>query len=475
MRARDFILESSGGILRRAQEVAQGKTVVFSKGEGNDITLDSAVAIPEDALKYESVEELEQGLVDALAALGNPTILYYSKLQKTHRAALITLWTDSAGEKVGFVKFSNAKSPGPLSITWTNSDFTRETGFTQKNNKVAERAQFKLKPNELFTTDVDLNARSLSKQIKSRDDLPEGVAEQLQGLLENVENGVTTPIPGAEQYLTTYEVDFGESAAPIALVTGNFVSGSYQDAEDALLAPLGMKWSNIESVLFPGAGSNLLYDSYLRLNKNTTLKVSSKDKKGGAAASVTGLMKEIETSPERFTEITNDKNYAEILDIVRTVAKFRADDGVLKLAVQFQLIDEKEANEIKSRLGRGEKYAPDAKWARTPGIQAALQRKGAKFQDLAYDFGFHMLAGVAELVADHLNKMANIDQFFKAILERSTMVQVKAKMQKSGNGAAFTNFQVIYPPTFSGNIKVVAGNNYMATRKPIGKLSFKIG
>jgi hypothetical protein len=81
---------------------------------------------------------------------------------------------------------------------------------------------------------------------------------------------------------------------------------------------------------------------------------------------------------------------------------------------------------------------------------------------------------VAELVADHLNTLPNMSNFFKAVLSNSTMVQVKSKVAKSGDGAAFSDFNVIYPPVFNGVIKVVAGNNYMATRKPIGRISFKI-
>ncbi len=77
--------------------------------------------------------------------------------------------------------------------------------------------------------------------------------------------------------------------------------------------------------------------------------------------------------------------------------------------------------------------------------------------------------------AELVHQFKNIDSFFRAVLERSTMIQVKAKMQKSGTGAFFSNFTVIYPPVFSGGIKVVAGNNYMASRRPIGKISFKIG
>lgn len=475
MRAFDFITESEGGILRRAQEVAQGKTITFAKGE-QTINLVSATVIPEGPEpRYESMEEFDTALEEKLKEIGSPKVLYYSKLQKSHGAALITVWKMDGGETVAFIKFANTKRPGALSITWTNSDFTRETGWVQTNNKIAERAQFKLKPNELFATDVDLQIAGLAETVKARGDLPPEVEQQIKQLLVNVEQGIRTPVAGAENYMTTYEVDLGESAAPIALATGNFVSGSYKEAEDSLLVPLGLTWNDITSVLFPGAGSNLLYDSYLRLNKNTTLKVSSKDKKGGAAASVTGLVKEIQDNPERFTEVTNKPSYQEILSVVDIIASNTAVKGPLKLAVDLGLIDFKDSETILNLIGRGQKYTPDAKWAETNGIKAALARKGAKFNDPAYDMGYHLLAGVAEMIADKLNAMQDIDSFFRAILERSTMVQVKARMTKGAGGASFTDFQVIYPPVFTGKIKVVASNNYMATRKPIGKISFKIG
>ena len=476
MRARDFILESSGGIIRRAQEVSQGKTVTFAKGEQR-INLDSTMVIPADPeLRYETEQELEQGLKDALAELGNPAVPYFSKATNKSGAALITLWTTEDGQKLAFVKFANAKTPGAFPIKWSNSDFGRETGFQQADNKIAQRAQFKLKPTDLFQTDVDLSIASLPRNVKQRNDLSPEITTQINLLLENVLNGSTTPVPGAQEYMTTYEVDLGESAAPIALATGNFVSGSYQEAEEALLAPLGLKWSNINSVIFPGSGSEHLYDSYLRLGKGATLKVSSKDKKGGAAASVSGLIKEIESDPGRFKSITDNKSFQEILEIAKIISakENTAVIGPLKLAVRFGILDANEAAEVQNRWGKGLPYTPDAAWAKTPGIVAALKRKGAKFEDPAYDFGYHMLAGVAELVADRINQMPGLSDFFKAVLERSTMIQVKSRMQKSGNGATFTNFQVIYPPVFEGTIKVVAGNNYMATRRPVGKLSFKI-
>lgn len=474
MRAFEFLQESQGGIMRRAQEVAQGKTVTFAKGD-HSLNLKGAVVIPDNAPKYETLEELEQGLKDTLAANGNPTVLYYSKLQPKSGAALVTLWEDGNGQTFAFVKFALAKKFGAFPILWPNADFTKETGYAQANNKIAQRAQFNLKPNALLATDQYIPVKGLSNAIMERNDLPPEVNQQIKLLLNNVEKGSRTPVQGAANYLSTYEIDLGETAAPIALVTGNFVSGSYKEAEKALLEPLGLTWQSLGNVLFPGGGSNLLYDSYLQLDKTNSLKISSKDKKGGAAAAVTGLVKEIEQNPERFRNITENKEFQEILNIVKIVAANSAVDGPLMLAVNFGIITEEEMQNIKAHWGKGEKYNPNAAWATTPGVVYALKRKGAKFEDPAYDMGFHVLAGVAELVADRLNQIPSIEKFFRAILERSTMVQVKAGMQKAGDGAFYNNFTVIYPPVFTGSIRVVAGNNYMATRKPIGKISFKIG
>lgn len=472
MRAFEIIAESSGGIIRRAQEVSQGKPVTFAKGD-DKISLVSAIVVPEEGDKYETKEELVKGIQTALAANGNPQVLW-TKEPKNGGAAVITIWKNSQNKLVAFIKTANIKKPGAFPIVWTNSDFASDTGYQQSESKVAERAQFNLKPQSILPPNTELNVNAIpgSLNLESNKDLPDDARQQIPQLIQNVLEGKKDPILGAGKYATTYEVDLGETAAPIALATGNFVTGSYQEAENSLLKPLGLSWKNLTTVTFPGGGSNLLYDSYLLINKDTTLKISSKDKKGGAAAAVTGLMKDIENNPERFKGITDKKDFQEILEYVKIISDNRADTGPLVLAVNFGMITEEEKNVILSNLGKGLKRNPTQTFS--PGISAALKRKGAKFEDPAYDLGYHQLAGVAELVADRLNQMPNISDFFKAVLERSTMVQVKSRIQKSGEAAAFASFQVIYPPVFDGTIKVVAGNNYMSTRRPIGKISFKI-
>jgi len=465
--------ESSGGLIRRGQEVAQGKVVTFANGNRR-INLVTTIVIPANGVKFQSREELEAGIESTLMQSKNPTVLYQNAIKNSSGAALITLWEDEAGTPLAFIKVTDSKSAGNIPITWTNADFGSVTGFKQADNKIAERAQFKLKPTDLFPTDVYVPVGKLISLMKPRSDLSPEVNTQIRQLLNNVLINSDTPVKGADQYITTYEVDLGESAAPIALSTGNFVTGNYKEAEDALLKPLGLTWANVTEVLFPGSGSEHLYDSYLRMSKTDTLKVSSKDKKGGAAAAVTGLISDIEKNPERFADVTSDKRYAKIIKVLKIISSQSAKEGPLNLAISFGMITQMDADQILAHAGQGEKYSPNERWARTPGLKAAFARKGAKFADAAYDMGYHALAGVAELIADKLNDMPGMSDFFKAVLASSTMIQVKTTMSKGADGASFSKFQIIYPPAFSGNIEVIANNNYMATRRPIGKISFKI-
>ncbi len=54
------------------------------------------------------------------------------------------------------------------------------------------------------------------------------------------------------------------------------------------------------------------------------------------------------------------------------------------------------------------------------------------------------------------------------------MVQVKATLKTSGDGAHYSDFNVIWPPAFTGTILFDASKNYSASAKPGGKICFKI-
>jgi hypothetical protein len=90
-----------------------------------------------------------------------------------------------------------------------------------------------------------------------------------------------------------------------------------------------------------------------------------------------------------------------------------------------------------------------------------------------YQLGFHLLAVAAKWVSNHLNEdSGKITDFFKEVLNKSSLVQVYAKTKADKEGGLFySQFNVVWPPVFEGIIQVDA-DSYTARTKPSRKVSF---
>lgn len=493
MRFNEFkIIESQGGIFRRAQEVGQGAEVKFKNAESNkEISLQSAEVVP-SAGAFASEQEIDQGLKDYFK---NKNIdisnVQFSGNPKTARAALVSIWKDlETNQLLSFVKLVKKPGEGAAPILQTNAEFKKAFGYGAQG-KTAQRATLKLKPKDIANPDSWVNYRQIpnivQSKINNRTDLDDNLKAGLVALVENVLTGSSSPVSGMGKYETSLEVDLGETAAPIALITGNFVSGDYQSAEDSLLKPLGLTWKNLSEVLYPSAGDEKLYDSYIKLDKNNSLKVSSKDKKGGAAASITGLVDVVTKAPEKFQDIFENKKFAPIFEILKIIAnpenrywtrKNKGVNGPLILGVdKFKFISDLEARLIVDIMSKSIRIPPKEAAKQkliTSNLLQLSEVKGAKFEDPAYNLGFHLLACVAKKIAITVNKNSAVGDLFRSILERSNMIQVKTTVTSKGDDAVFSKFDVIYPPVFTGSFQMIADNNYMATRMPIAPLSFAI-
>jgi hypothetical protein len=491
------IKESQGGIFRRAQEVEQGAEVRFKNAQNNqEIKLQSAEVFPQEG-EYQTYEELDQQITAFLAMFEVAAEdVQYSGKPETSRAALVSVWTDLAtGTPLAFIKLAKKKGEGAAPILQTNADFKKDFGYGAQN-KTAQRATVKLKPTDILQSDTWLSVDGVIDSVKSvvqnRSDLDTVFKEGVYTMLENVTNGSTTPAPGMGKYQSSLEIDLGETAAPLALITGNFVGGDYIKAEQYLLKPLDLTWSDLAEVLFPSAGNEHIYDSYIKLDETSRLKISSKDKKGGAAASITGLVAEVTKNPEKFADVLRNKKFAEVFKLLKIVANpenrywTRSNKGIngpLILGVDhYQLITDEDAKLI-VKLIQSKDRTPPAQALEQGTISQTLydltSAKGAKFEDPSYNLGSHLLAALAKTIANQANKDPSTGNLFRALLERSNMIQIKTtvkttKLKDMEDGAAFTNFTVVYPPIFTGQFLMEADNNYMATRLPIGPLSFKI-
>jgi len=493
MRFYEFnIIESQGGIFRRAQEVGQGAEVKFKHAETNkEISLQSADMLPPSGT-FETEAELDSGLQDYLNQKGvKLQNVQFTGNPKTAKAALVSIWKDlETNQLISFVKLVKKPGEGAAPVKQTNAEFKKTFGYGAQG-KTAQRATLKLKPKDVTTADSWINFRQIpntvQSKVSSRTDLDESLKIGLVELVKNIAAGNSAPVEGMAQYESSLEIDFGETAAPIALITGNFVDGDYASAEENLLKPLGLTWKSLSQVLYPSAGDEKLYDSYIKLDKNNSLKVSSKDKKGGAAASITGLVDAVNKTPEKYQDIFENKKFVPIFEILKTIAnpenrywkrKNKGVNGPLILGVdRFKFITDEEARMIVDLMGKSLRVPPNQAVKQkliTQNLFSLSEVKGAKFEDPAYNLGFHMMACVAKKIANTVNQDNNVGDLFRSILERSNMIQVKTTVKSSGEAAAFAKFTVIYPPMFTGTFQMIADNNYMATRMPIAPLSFAI-
>lgn len=505
MRAFEFLQESQGGIFRRAQEVSQGTEVRFKNAQTNhEISLVSAQMVPSEG-QYETEEELDQNLQAYLKPiLGNNfmQLTQFTGDPAKARAALVSIWkeipeddspqTNTKPVLRAFIKLVKKAGTGAAPVLQTNADFKKDFGYGA-GGKTAQRQTLQLKPKYVLETNTWLTVpgvvQSVTATVSRRSDLDPTLKNGLIQLVKDVAQGSNQPVPGMAEYATSLEVDYGEIPAPIALLTGNFVSGDYLKAEQGLLAPMGLSWNQLKNILYPDAGDEKLYDSYIQIDSKNKLRISSKDKKGGAAASVTGLVEEMSNTPEKYEDITDDKKFQPLIQMLKTIANpanvywNRSNKGIngpLILGVDtFKFINAKDAQTIVSIMNdpRLSKIHPDVAFKKgiiSQNLHNLIPVKGAKYNDPAYNLGYHLMACVAKNIANIVNKDPNTDALFRTILERSNMIQVKTNVQSSGDGAAFKDFKVIYPPIFDGKFLMIADNNYMATRKPIAPLSFAI-
>jgi hypothetical protein len=515
MRAKEFLWESEGGMARRAEEAGRGKNVRFRNADGNVISILSSMVLPEPGDDQDEAPNLVQQVIDYVAsegvavadALTLPPEAGMVTPDKAGAALVLTFQDETSNKKIAYIALKASKKQGAYPIFLQTKLFSDLTGYVQLSGKkgeedqvagVQQRALTNLKPVGILPTNTEISVDDIVAQvettIQTREDLTDDIKQQVVALLGEVAAGSVNPVPGAGDYAKSYEIDLGETAAPIALIKQKFLSGDWRQAEEGM----SIQFANIRGVEFPNDPAEKLYDSYLIVDDNTLIRVSSKDKGGGAKASVSGLVDDIAKYPDRYAGVFDpavNPGFDKILEIVETIKspdmnivanskRWRRNGsiaGALQVGIISGIITSEQAERIVEIIDSDQQYKTNEELG---DLAPLLAFKGTDDNTRPdYRIGWHLLAAVAAGSADTINKTYKIDAFFKAVLERSNMIQVKTTLKKAAaknaegqdtNGAYFSNFQVIYPPVFTGTIRLDAGSNYYATRVPVGKMGFGI-
>ena len=397
-------------------------------------------------------------------------------------------------KKIAFVKFFKEKKSVHPPIYWQTSVFSRDTGWEQTGkgkSATAKAAEIKISPYDFVKPgryQISALPGLIEQNLNSRPDtfpqnLKVGLPQLIDDLIKN-----TGPVANLEAYADQIEVVFGESAAPIALSLNKRVSGSYRDAEQNLLKPLGLSWVDFKEVSF-GAFGEKIGDSFLWAS-DTKIIISSKNKTGGAPASLTGAMETIDKFPKEFGRGTNFyKKYSSILSTLEVLHEEQAIPGVLAASVLQGIITEEEKDYIISIYGKGTGSEEELqKFPNLPTVYKAkaflgstitnkagksvISKQGVDLGNPKFQIGYHLLGNCAKLLKIKLNEnSALMTDFFKAVLNKAAMVQVYTDTKRSAEGISFSDFNVVWPPTFTGSIQIES-DHYTSNARPSKKISF---
>jgi hypothetical protein len=379
-----------------------------------------------------------------------------------------------------------------LGMHYSPADFERDTGLawqqtrvtgTGKDRKEEVISRIELKPKQAVPTNTNLAITSVPAQsytkLASDPKVGSELAKKLQTLLQNTLNGSAEPVPGLAPYERDIRVDYGEVAAPLGLVAGAHVGGSYSKVENELLRPLGVSWSSATQVFYPDAGNEPLYDSQIMWPNGEKLRISNKAEGKGGAASTTSILEIIDKYPERFSN--EDKamlepggKYGDFVTALRTIVNSTSVQGPVQLAIEFGYIDKADAENAVENLNN----KTNDQALLTPRLKEIINDKtifNAQTDKPDYKVCYNVIASLARLVVKHLNADIGLTtEFFKFMLSRANLIQVNQFTERKDDGVAFSRFDVIWPPNFTGKIKFSA-SDFQSNKKSTSRLAFSVG
>ena len=500
------LFESNRGIIGVVLDTQGGRGKSFVKPDGTEVQAVNAWKFPLDPTikRYEPTDPNPEAAEDDIENLPIDKQFEAELKQETQLAPANIKWASGQKPATGFcalvVELKSdkgrefvgkyfAKKDQASHIFWQVTKFVADMktigfDFTEKRSATATGVSgaVNLGPREVGITDRVININNLVREVENgvKNQAKIGPEEKIAvvELLENL--GGQNTVTVNPEYKANFEVQFGEVAAPLAITKGVNVSGAIQDAEAQLLNLLdpGIKFMSIQQVEFPENIAEKLIDSYLITPNGSKVGVSSKDKKGGAAASITSIIETMNNKMDIIKERvpTFEDKYETYINIMKIIENSTGKNVAYNVAAEMGLITPQVADQAYNAMitnpndmdalkaiDGGKYYAMTVEW---PGYNPKPHPM--------YQLHYHACASLARQVADKFNEnKQEVYSFFATVLESSNMIQVMSALTLKSDQAAFSNFNVIYPPTFDGDIKLEAGSYFYATKPPAG-FTFKI-
>ena len=488
----NVLAEAAGGMSKRWLE-SQQSPIYFLDAQGNRYTIDNLLLFPLEQPVL-PVAELGEELEDSISQMGltKQNITFVNRMPAKQGAGMLIIMKDQNSKLFPFFKFFPKREMDTLGMHYSPADFERDTGLAWQQTRMAgtgkERkeeviSRVELKPKQAVPTNTNLAISAVPAQsytkLASDDKVGPELAQKLQTLLKNTLNGSVEPVPGLVPYERDIRVDYGEVAAPLGLVAGQHVGGSYSKVENELLRPLGVSWGSATQVFYPDAGNEPLYDSQIMWPNGEKLGISNKAEGKGGAASTTSILEIIDKYPERFSNkdkamLAPGGKYGDFVTALRTIVGSKGYEGPVKLAQEFKYIDSTDAENALENLAA----KTNNQRLLSPRLKKIINDTSifnAQTDKPDYKVCYNVIASLARLVVKHLNADIGLTtEFFKFMLSRANLIQVNQFTVRKDDGVAFSRFDVIWPPVFTGKIKFSA-SDFQSNKKSTSRLAFSVG
>lgn len=480
--------ESSGGMAKRWLE-SQTSPHYWTDTKGNRYSINALIQFPTKSPQL-PMDQLVAEIEAAADKLGFTLqdIDLKGKQPVNNGAGMLVVMQDAKGKLYPFFKFYQRRTMDNLGMMWSVADFGRDTGLTWEETRVTGKGvarqaevikRIELKPVNVIEVNTNLKTIQVPAIVDAKlkeKGIDPAAANAIGQLTNNALLGKNTPVAGLAPYERDIRVDFGEVAAPLALISGSLAGGQYAQVEAELLKPAGLSWKTAKTVFYPAALNEPLYDSQLNWADGTTLRISNKAEGKGGAASLASIAGVIKKYPERFDN--KDRallkgKYKKFVTAINTITENTSLVGLLTLGVVLGYINANEAEII--RVYAQQKITKGTRGLTKNLINILKDRTifAAQTDKPDYAVCYHLTAALARLIVKDLNQdPALTTEFFRFILERANLIQVNQFTTRSGDAVAWEKFDVVWPPVFTGKI-VFSASDFQSNKPVKSRLAFK--
>lgn len=430
---------------------------VFKNSKGEEIVFDNIAFYPEEGGKY-TPEQLNAA-IQQVQQQANNIRWQNTKSAKSGGFAIATFNGPNGPIYVG--RYLEKISPDPLQNKVPN-----EFDDFKLAGKAAVKTQAGLTPQDLLTEKNNLTIPKIMNQLaKSL-----GTDNPLYAVAHRVAMGeglpLAFPIPEGISF-SAFRDYFCEILQPMALINGTYTGNAGEAAE------IFMDGTFQNCVIsFDDSKNAGLSDSILANPQGKEVKISSKGGKG-ATASVSNLVdsvNELQNTPNGRKLLTR---YKVVVDLIKDLKAAGQAGAPLVLGVKYGIIDEKEADMIRSlKTAAPIPYDSINQVKLTSNLKKLANSKKPENLDQV-NLYYHLMAIVAHLAAEQVNEKTDFSKAAAEILNNGALVQVYTKAKEGKTEWVLQDFNTVYPGESIKGVYLSAGKTYYSTGIK-GNYTFKI-